>query len=67
MGLVISRKKDEKIFIADNITIQIVDIRADKVRLKIDAPADVPVDRMEVWIQKREAAAEAEKKKGGEK
>lgn len=47
--LVISRCRDEKIFIGDNIVITIVDIRGDKVRLGIDAPTDVPVHREEVY------------------
>ncbi len=46
--LVFSRKKNESIVINDNITIVIVDIRGDKVRLGIEAPKDVPVHRREV-------------------
>ena len=47
--LVLSRKKDEKIIIGDSISIMVVDIRGDKVRLGIDAPRDVPVHRQEVY------------------
>lgn len=46
--LVLSRKKDEKIVIGDNITLMVIEIRGDKVRLGIDAPQDVAVDRQEV-------------------
>lgn len=46
--LVLSRKKDERIVINDNITIVVVEIRGDKVRLGIDAPKEVPVHRQEV-------------------
>ncbi|MCA9038986.1 MAG: carbon storage regulator CsrA [Planctomycetaceae bacterium] len=47
--LVLSRKKDEKIIIGDKITLMVIDIRGDKVRLGIDAPKDVTVHREEVY------------------
>jgi carbon storage regulator len=47
--LVLSRHRDEEIIIGDNITITVVDIRHDKVRLGIDAPKDVGVHRREVY------------------
>jgi carbon storage regulator len=47
--LVLSRKLDEKIVIADNIVITIVEIRGDKVRLGIEAPSTIPVHRQEVY------------------
>lgn len=47
--LVLSRKKDEKIIIGDQITIMVIEIRGDKVRLGIDAPKDVTVHRQEVY------------------
>ena len=46
--LVLERKLYERIVIADNITITVVDIRGDKVRLGIDAPKDVGVWREEL-------------------
>lgn len=47
--LVLSRKKNESIVIRDDITITVVEIRGDKVRLGITAPKDVPVHRQEVY------------------
>ena len=47
--LVLSRKKNESIIINDNITVTVVEIRGDKVRLGIDAPKDVTVHRREVY------------------
>ncbi|MGC4002146.1 MAG: carbon storage regulator CsrA [Pirellulales bacterium] len=47
--LVLSRQHDESIIIGDNITVTIVDIRGDKVRLGINAPSEVPVHRQEVY------------------
>lgn len=46
--LVLSRKKDEKVVIGDSITIMVVEIRGDKVRLGIEAPRDITVHREEV-------------------
>ena len=47
--LVLSRKKNESVVINDNITIVIVEIRGDKVRLGIEAPKDVAVHRKEIY------------------
>lgn len=57
--LVLSRKKNESIVINDDITIVVVEIRGDKVRLGVEAPKEVPVHRREVFdaIHRNEAAA----------
>ncbi len=47
--LVLSRKKDESIVINNDITIVVVEIRGDKVRLGVEAPKEVPVHRREVY------------------
>ena len=47
--LVLSRHRDERIMIGDHIVITVVDIRGDKVRLGISAPAEVSVHRQEVY------------------
>ncbi len=47
--LVLSRKKNESIVINSDITITVVEIRGDKVRLGIVAPKEVPVHRQEVY------------------
>ncbi len=69
--LVLSRKKNESIVINNDITIVVVEIRGDKVRLGIEAPKEVPVHRQEVYdaIQRNEAEsqrneAESQSKKG---
>ena len=56
--LVLSRRRDESIMIGEEITITIVDIRGDKVRLGIDAPPSISVHREEVYqaIQNEDAA-----------
>lgn len=62
--LVLSRKKNESIVIDNEVTIVIVEIRGDKVRLGIEAPKDVPVHRREVQDQIDRAAVEAAKRNG---
>ncbi|MBC8351415.1 MAG: carbon storage regulator CsrA [Planctomycetes bacterium] len=59
--LVLSRKKNEQIVIGDDIVITIVDVRADKVRLGIEAPSHVPIHRHEVYraLQQEAQAATA--------
>ena len=47
--LVLSRKKNESIIINNDITVTVVEIRGDKVRLGIVAPKEVPVHRQEVY------------------
>ena len=47
--LVLSRKKNESIVINDDISIVVVEIRGDKVRLGVEAPKEVPVHRREVY------------------
>ena len=47
--LVLSRKKNESIIINNEITIVVVEIRGDKVRLGVEAPREVPVHRREVF------------------
>jgi carbon storage regulator len=56
--LVLSRKKNESIVINDDITIVVVEIRGDKVRLGVEAPKEVPVHRREVFdaIHRNEAS-----------
>jgi len=56
--LVLSRKKDEKIVIGDIVTITIVEVRGDVVRVGIDAPREVQVHRKEIYdaIKKEEQA-----------
>ena len=47
--LVLSRQSDETIIIGDNIRVTIVEVRGDKVRIGIDAPRDVTVQRQEIY------------------
>lgn len=48
--LVLSRKENEWIDIGPDVSICIVEIRGDKVRLGIEAPRDLSVHRREVTL-----------------
>ena len=60
--LVLSRKRDERIVIGDNIVITVVEVRGDKVRLGIEAPSEVPVHRQEVLDAMRRNSADMQPK-----
>jgi carbon storage regulator len=65
--LVLSRKKNESIVINNDITIVVVEIRGDKVRLGVEAPKEVPVHRREVYDAIRRNAAAKTPEGGGDK
>jgi carbon storage regulator len=47
--LLLSRKKDEKIRINDDVTIVVIEIRGDRVRLGVEAPQATSVYREELY------------------
>ena len=47
--LVLSRYRDESIYIGDDVVITVVDIRGDRVRIGVQAPPDVSVHRQEIY------------------
>ena len=49
MGVVLTRKIDESIYIGDDIKIMIVSIEANQVRIKIDAPKEILILREELY------------------
>lgn len=52
--LILSRKQGESILIGDAIRVTVDRVDRRRVRLAIDAPDDVAVDRLEVWVRKHE-------------
>ena len=49
--LVLTRKPSESIVIGDDIEVTVLGVSGDKVRIGIEAPRDVPVFRMEVYLE----------------
>jgi carbon storage regulator len=64
--LVLTRKLGESIRIGDNIIVKVVDLDSRHVKLGIDAPKSVSVNREEIYerIQKENKAASALKDQG---
>lgn len=48
-GIIVTRKRDEGIFIGEHIIVTVVDVRGDKARLGIQAPKEIPIHRQEVY------------------
>jgi carbon storage regulator len=46
--LLLARKPGEAIQIGDQITVHVVEVRGKQVRLGIEAPAEMPVHRIEI-------------------
>ncbi|MBP5519467.1 MAG: carbon storage regulator CsrA [Treponema sp.] len=59
--LILSRKIDEKIKIGNDITITLIDVHGDQVKIGVEAPKNVKVFRQEVFdaIQMENKAAVA--------
>jgi carbon storage regulator len=60
--LILSRKVNEKIMIGEDISVSIIEVRGDQVRLGVDAPRNVKVFRQEVFdaiMAENRAAAES--------
>ncbi|MDR0908454.1 MAG: carbon storage regulator CsrA [Spirochaetaceae bacterium] len=61
--LILSRKVNEKIVIGKNISVSIIEIKGDQVRIGVNAPQSVKVFRQEVFeaIEAENKAAAASK------
>ncbi len=57
--LVLSRRKDEGIVVANQITVTVVEIRGNQVRLAIEAPKEIRVLRTELVEATQETSAAA--------
>ena len=58
--LVLTRKPGEKIFIGDNVSLTVVEVKGDSVRIAVDAPREIKIYRGEIYeaiIAENKAAA----------
>ena len=56
--LILTRRVGEKLVIGDNVTVTVLGVKGHQVRIGIDAPRDVSVNREEIYqrIQKEKKA-----------
>ncbi len=59
--LILTRRVGETLVIGDNVTVTVLGVKGNQVRIGVNAPKDVPVHREEIYERiKREKAAEAQ-------
>lgn len=51
--LILTRRVGESLIIMDDIKITVAQVRGGQVRIGIEAPKHVSVDREEIWISKQ--------------
>ena len=61
--LVLTRRINESIVINDDISVLVVEIRGDRVRLGIEAPKDVVVHRKEIYDAIKEPTEKSGKRR----
>ncbi|MFW0860893.1 MAG: carbon storage regulator CsrA [Dethiobacter sp.] len=61
--LILTRKTGQDLIIGDNITVKVLEIKGDSVKIGIEAPKEVAVNRQEVYDAIRQANREAALKK----
>lgn len=49
--LVLTRRTGESLMVGEDVTVTVLEVRHDQVRIGIDAPRSVPVHRREVYEQ----------------
>ena len=57
--LILTRKAGQNLVIGDNIIIKILEIKGDAVKIGVEAPKEVAVNRQEVYEAIRQANQEA--------
>jgi len=61
--LVLTRKINESIIINEEVSVLVVEVRGDRVRLGIEAPKEVAVHRKEVYDAIKETPSDKPKKR----
>lgn len=56
--LILTRKVNESLIVGDNITITVLGVKGNQVRIGVDAPKDVAVHRKEIYQRIADQPAE---------
>ena len=56
--LILTRKVNESLIVGDNITITVLGVKGNQVRIGVDAPKDVAVHREEIYQRIADTPAE---------
>ncbi|MFC0309929.1 carbon storage regulator CsrA [Gallibacterium trehalosifermentans] len=60
--LILTRKIDEKLLIGDEITISVLEVRGNQVKIGVDAPKDIAIYREEIYHKVKEAKVKTQDK-----
>lgn len=51
--LILTRNRNQRVMIGDDIVVTVVDVKGGQVRVGIQAPKEMEVDREEVYLRKQ--------------
>ena len=61
--LILSRKQGESIILAQDIKISVLEAQKGRIKLGIEAPADIPIYREEIYLSIKQQENSEEKEK----
>ena len=56
--LILTRRPDETLVIDQHIRVRVISVNGNQVRIGIEAPKNVPVDREEIFLRKQQKSNE---------
>lgn len=59
--LILTRRVNEKLMVGDNVTVSVLSINGNQVRIGITAPRQVPVHREEIYQKIKQQASQSAK------
>jgi carbon storage regulator len=59
--LILTRRMNETLMVGDEVTVTVLGIKGNQVRIGVDAPRDVPVHRQEIYEKIKQELSSSEK------